>query len=108
MQWGVRAFYDWRNMKLADPVTYDYRIYECHLNRVEKLSMQNFKFSMCKFLAEIKKQDGSEYPGYTMYQLCIAIQKHLNENGKKWKLVEGSDMLQVWNVLDNIITEGAA
>ena len=107
MQWGVRAFNDWRNEKLADPISYDYRIYESDINRVDKLEKRNFEFAMCKFLAEIKKQDGSEYPGKTMYQLCVAIQKHINEGGKNWKLVDG-DFRELRSVLDNIMKERAA
>ena len=28
MKWAVQAYTEWHNAKLAEPLTYDYRIYE--------------------------------------------------------------------------------
>ena len=109
VQWAVRAFKDWRNTKLSDPTTYDYLIYESDIEKVEKLSIDSFQFCMCKFISEVTKQkDGSDYPGRTLYQMCVSIQKHLNHNGINWKLVEGHEFRQLRNVLDNVMKERAA
>ena len=47
-----------------------------------KLDKSNLEFALCKFIAEVTKvKDGSDYPGKTLYQMCVSIQKHLNHNG---------------------------
>ena len=108
VQWAVRAYCDWRNHRLSDPLTYDYRIFEADINQCSKLGKMQFEYSMCKFIAEVTKvKDGSDYPGKTLYQLCIAIQKHLNMNGVYWKIVEGDEFVQLRTVLDNVMKERA-
>ena len=103
MQWAVRAYKDWRNNILADPVTYDYRIYKSDIEITDKLHKQNFEFSMCKFIGEVTKiKDGSGYPGRTLYQMCVSIQKHLNERGINWKIIEGNNFKKLRTVLDNM------
>ena len=63
---------------------------------------------MCRFLAEVVKvKDGSEYPGQTLYQLCVAIQKCLFTKGLKSKLVEG-DFDDLCCTLDNLMKDRAA
>ena len=87
-------------------MTYDYRIYESDLDRVEHLGIKEFEYSMCLFIAEVTKcKDGSDYPGHTLYQMCVAIQKHLNHNGIDWKLVEGENFRELRTALDNIMKE---
>ena len=109
MQWGVRAFREWRNIRLSDPVTYDYRIYESDIDMPQKLNPKVFEFAMCKFIAEVTKvKDGSDYPGKTLYQMCIAIQNHLHQKGLKWKLVESEMFSNLRTVLDNVMKERAA
>ena len=38
-------------------------------------------FWLSKFVHEIKKKDGSEYPPNTLYQICAGLQRALRENG---------------------------
>ena len=60
---------------------------------------------MCKFLAKVVKvKDGSEYPGCTLYQLVVSIQKYLFMHGLKWKLVEG-DFDDLRCTLDNLMKD---
>ena len=108
MTWAVKAYKDWRIVKLSDPEEYDLRIDVSNLNNVATLDPSNFEFSMCKFLAEVTKvKDGSDYPGKTLYQLIVSIQKYLHQNGKKWKLIESNDFGSLRTVLDNLIKERA-
>ena len=56
---------------------------------------------MCHFIAEVTRQKyGSDYPGATLYQMCIVIQTYLNERGKSWKLVDGHQFKDLTVVLD--------
>ena len=108
MLWGMHAFQQWRTVKLSDPETYDIRIVRSDLNDVMNLSKSDLAYSVCKFLAEVVKvKDGSEYPGHTLYQFCVAIQKYLFHKGLKWKLIEGSEFENVRVTLDNLMKERA-
>ena len=50
---------------------------------------------------------GTDYPGKTLYEMIICIQKHLNENGVNWKLLEDSEFKTLKTVLDNVMKEHA-
>ena len=109
MNWGVRAYNEWRSVRLSDSENCDIRILNSDLNSVEFLRHEDFEYSMCKFIAEVTKvRDGSDYPGSTLYQLCVAIQKFLVSKGLKWKLIEGGDFEELRNTLDNVMKERAA
>ena len=96
MNWGVRAYNDW------------YGIYNADLNDLEHLTKENFEYSMCRFIPEVTKQkDTGPYPGKTLYQMVVAIQKYLNTNKIMWKLVDlkSNEFLELHNVLDNVMKE---
>ena len=108
MLWGVRAFQEWREHKLASENQYDCTIFETNLENIGSLTKQNLAYSLCKFLPEVTKvKDGAPYPGATLYQMIIAIQKHLSESGLDWKLVDGPEFGNVKTVLDNVMKERA-
>ena len=109
VKWAVKAYRDGRNKRLSDPVSYDYRIYESDVDQVDKLEKKVLEFSLCKFIAEVTKvKDGSDYPGRTLYEIVVSIQKHLQHNGLNWKLVEGNDFQELRTVLDNVMKERTA
>ena len=108
MMWGVRAYNDWCTVKLSQPETFDVRILHLDLNDCKMLNKVDFEYSMCRFIAEVVKvKDGTDYPGSTLYQMCVAIQKFLFSKGLKWKLIEG-EFENLRNVLDNTMKEHAA
>ena len=108
MMWGVNTYREWRNHVLSRYETFDVRILEANIDKVACLSAETFMFAMCKFVAEVTKQDGSEYPGKTLYHLVISVQKYLNQEGLEWKLVESKQFLQLRNVLDNTMKDRAS
>ena len=63
VQWAVKAYEEWRRNLLSSAQMFDLRVYETDLARVELLERDSFEYAMCKFLAEVRKVDGSEYPG---------------------------------------------
>ena len=90
MLWAVRAYNDWRSVRLSDYATFDIRIPESDLNDVAHLRIKEFEYSLCKFIAEVVKvKDGKDYPGATLYQLYVGIHKFLISKGKNWKLIDG-------------------
>ena len=83
------------------------QVYETDLDRVDILEKDSFEYAMCKLLAEVRKVNGDEYPGKTLYHIVVSIQKHLVRGGKKWKLIESGNFENLCNVLDNLMKEHA-
>ena len=108
MMWGVNAYRDWRLERLNGIVDFDVRIWEADIDRYETLDIEQFKFALCKFLAEIRKISGEEYPGRTLYHMVVSIQKFLNEKGVDWKLIDGNQFKEVRTVLDNLMKQRAS
>ena len=107
MWWGVRAYQQWRSNRLSDSEQYDSRIFDANLDSLACVTKVNLEHALCVFIAEVKKVNGDEYPGCTLYQLAVSIQKYLNENGLNWKLIDGPDFKQFRVVLDNLMKERA-
>ena len=55
----------------------------------------------------VYKVNGTEYPGKTLYHSIVSIQKHIQSNGKSWKIIEGGQFSQVRTVLNNLMKERA-
>ena len=107
MNWGVRTYTDWRNYRL-ETYNYDVGIYFADLGNLAELTKENFEYAMCRFIPEVTKQKGEgPYPGKTLYQLVVAIQKFLNLNKFNWRLIDmkSTEFEDLRNVLDNVMKE---
>ena len=107
VQWAVKAYQEWRSNRMSHLQLFDVCIYETDLENVYCLERDSFEFAICQFLAEVRKIDGSEYPGKTLYQLVVSIQTHINTKGKKWKLIDNVMLGKLRTVLDNLMKERA-
>ena len=108
VQWAVRTFKEWHNVKLGSPVTFDPLVLEVDIDVMGSLTKENFCHALCKFIPEVtKKKDASDYPGKTLYEMVVALQKHINQKGIPWKLLDDPEFLMVKNVLDNVMKERA-
>ncbi len=58
-------------------------------------------FGLVRFIHEVRKQDGSEYPSETLYALIMNIQGYLHTIGREVKLLEDKMFSGVRNTLDN-------
>ena len=108
MNWAVRAYNEWRSNRLNDIINFDNKIFAANLSDIVNLTKENLEYAMCRFIPEVRKlNSGNDYPGKTLYEMCVAIQKYCNINGKKWKLVDGPNFGDLRTVLDNIMKERA-
>ena len=90
MQWAVRAYCEWRQNRIKSGQNFDIKIFDADIENVEGLTEDNLSFALTCFIPEITKvKDGLPYPGVTLYQFVVAIQRHLNEKGLAWKLIDG-------------------
>ena len=104
MNWGVYAYNRWREARLK-VVDYELDFVIVDLNDLANIDKQSFILSMCYFIPEVVKQNDELYPGASLYQMCVAIQKFLNYNKIPWKIIEGGEFLDIKIVLDNVMKE---
>ena len=60
---------------------------------------------MSRFIREIKKINGEEYPPNTIRELVIMIQMYLHEAGVYWRLLENPEFVNLRNIVDNTMKE---
>lgn len=44
---------------------------------IDEMSDEMLDFTLARFVAEVRKEDGQEYPGKTLYEILSSIQMHL-------------------------------
>ena len=83
VNWEVKMYRDWRNYR----DTNGYENIECDLDDKSTINHENLKFALVRFLTEVKKVDGSNFPGKTLFEILICLQFHLETIGINWKLL---------------------
>ena len=108
LNWAVNAYTEWRNNRLYH-FNYDVGIYYANLNKLEELTKENLEHALCRFIPEVTKVKGDgPYPGKTLYQMIVAIQKYLNINKLNWKLIDGNEFQNLRVVDSNVMQERTA
>ena len=72
--WAINVFEEWRNSRNAVVVREKTGGEPVLTKSLDAMSEQELDFFLARFIAEIRKQDGEEYPGKTMYEMISSIQ----------------------------------
>ena len=80
-------------------------ILRCDMNLLNSFSKADLAFALSRFVCEVKKMDGSEFPPNTVHELVVMIQMHLHENNLFWKLYDETEFLTLKDVVDNTMKE---
>lgn len=59
--------------------------------------------ALCNFISQVKKMDGSDFPGCTLYEIIVCIQIHFESLGLSWKLLDDPVFCDLKNTLDNVM-----
>ena len=59
--------------------------------------------ALSHFLTEVKKVDGSDFPGKALFEILICVQFHLECIGFAWKLVNDEAFKDIKYTLDNVM-----
>ena len=96
IRWVRKMYSEWRSHRqalgLQDIV--------CDLEDKATITVVSLKFALCRFITEVKKVDGSDFPGKTLYNI-ICIQFHLETQGFAFKLVNDPAFKDLKFTLDN-------
>ena len=107
IRWAVNLYCDWRKVRMQDSMCAS-AISRADLDVVVDLYKEDLAYALARFIREIKKLNGEEYPPNTLREVIIMIQMHLNQNGIFWKLLDDSVFVFLRNVLDNTMKERTA
>ena len=97
--WAAGVFDQWRVWRNQKAET-DKDISIVH-PPLQMLTKDELDFCLCRFICEVRKADGAEYPGKTCYEIVTSIQKYLEINGKCFKLLSDTDFKQFQLTLDS-------
>ena len=83
VRWAVKMYCEWRIHRHSMGLE---RI-TCNLDDRATITGTSLHFDLCRFLTEVKKIDGSDFPGKTLYDIAICIQFHLECLGFTFKVI---------------------
>ena len=76
VKWAKTLFTDW--MSDRNMLAFTYPNLEISVISVKlDMTKEELNHSISRFLVEVRKQNGQEYPGATLYELVIGIQLYL-------------------------------
>ena len=73
----------------------------CDLEDKAMITAASLKFALCRLITEVKKVDGSDFPGKTLYHIIICVQFHLETLGFAFKIVNDPTFKDLKFTLDN-------
>ncbi|CAC5423576.1 unnamed protein product [Mytilus coruscus] len=68
-----------------------------------EMSLDELNYSISRFICEVRKTDGTEYPPDTLYSLVICLQLYMDTLGYNHKFLSYSSFIQIKNSLDNVM-----
>ncbi|KRT79847.1 hypothetical protein AMK59_7853, partial [Oryctes borbonicus] len=78
---GVNAWKQWVTTKNAE-LEKSSRRAKLFKSDLLQLTSDELNYSLCLFVKEVRKPNGTEYAPDTIYYLCLGIQQYLFENGR--------------------------
>ena len=107
MNWEVNCYNKWHEVRLKE--NFDPIIEKCDLQKLDNFTKSELEHTLSCFIPEVTKSKGEgPYPGKTLYEMIVSIQKHLTVNNLRWRLVENYEFFTLRTVLDNMMQERSA
>ncbi len=106
ISWAVELFSNWRKNRMLSPDCPS-EILWTSLDDPDLLK-SHLCYSLCVFVNEVKRHDGKEFPGRTLYDLVLCIQFYLEKTGIFWKVIEDDEFKRVKFTVDNLMKRRAA
>ena len=104
MKWAMNLYSEWRANRIGNPGVSSC-IVNANLDRFDSFTKGELAYSLCRFVREVRKLNGTENPPNTIREIVVMIQMFLHQNGINWKLLEGDEFLSLRNVVDNTMKE---
>ena len=69
------------------------------------MSKDDLCYSLMRFVLEVRKQSGEEYPDESLYEMLISLQIYLSSKGKEYKFLDDDAFIPLKNTLDSKMKE---
>ena len=104
IRWAVNMYNEWRRSRIS-VIGCPSQTVDANLEMLHSFTPSQLGYALCRFVTEVRRLDGKEYPPNTIRELVICIQMFLHENCIMWRLLEGSEFTTLRNVVDNTMKE---
>ena len=71
------------------------------------MTVDELRYSITRFIIEVKKNNGEDFPTRTLYQIVICFQEYLETFDLNYKLLQDDEFTEVKRVLDCTMKERA-
>ena len=105
IRWVRNMYVDWRNHRNSVSPG---EIVNCDLDNVQSIDENSLLFAMPRFITEVRKLDGSEFPSKTLYDIVICVQFYLETLGFTFKLLNEDVFSKIRFTLDNVMKKRVA
>ena len=105
VQWVRNMYNDWCEFRNSQP---NLQSVECDIEDISSLRKEIVVPVLCKFITEVRKIDGSEFPARTLYDIIICMQFWFESNGLNWRLISDGEFKDLKFTLDNLMKERAS
>ena len=105
VNWVRRMYNDWREFRNGNP---NLQSINSNIEEFNHLKKDEFANNVCRFISEVKKVDGSDFPPRTLYDIVLCLQFWLESNGINWRLISDNEFTSVKYTVDNLMKQRAA
>ena len=81
--WFLKVFEEWKKQRNEAVLKQDYSGEPVIQQDIDEMSDEMLGFTLARFVAEVRKEDGQEYPGKTLYEILSSIQMYLRVQCKR-------------------------
>ena len=81
--WVLKVFEEWKKQRNEAVLKEDYSGEPVIQEDIDEMSEEMLDFTLARFVAEVRKEDGQEYPGKTLYEILRSIQMYLRVQCKR-------------------------
>ena len=103
IKWVWKMFAKWREVHNFEHGHDDY--INCDLEDMSTITVDSLVFGMRRFITEIRKKDGNDFPPKMLYQIVLCVQFHLETKGITWRLLEDEFFKELEFTLDNLMKQ---
>ena len=88
---------EWRSYRHLNGLEY----IECDLEDKATITAETLKFALVRFVTEVKKLNGDDFPSKTLYHIVVCVQFHLECMGFAFKMINDPAFKDLKFTLDN-------
>ena len=97
IRWVRKMYCEWHDHRHSQGLDY----IQCDLEDKATITAKTLKFALCRFITEIKKVNGEDFPGKTLYLIVVCVQFHLECLGFAFKLINDPAFKDLKYTLDS-------